>query len=366
MTQASQSIARQAAKAVVVASSGGEAAAIDPKRKLIVGVDMAAADFAVATAWQEQYTYSGKTPNTADACVAFAERMEQMKQACGAAALHLVIEPTGGYEIQLVSEAYRRQWLVTLVNPLAVRRWAQARGQRAKTDRQDALLLARYGADQQPPAQQPPDEAASQLDSLLRRQTDLEQLLRSERNRLGQAQVNPRTPKTVIESIQRTLEALEQERTTLEAAVKQLTTEQAKLALQLKQLRSVPGIGRKSAPYLLALLYRFQARTSGQGTAKQLVAFVGLDPTPFESGSSVHRRSTISRQGDAALRSRLFLCALGGVRGHNHLRQVYQSLLARRKPKKVALVACARKTLVWAWAVFTQATTFDASRFASA
>jgi transposase len=334
--------------------------------KLFVGVDMAKDDFATAIGYQGQYTYCDKTANTAEACVAFADQLEASRQGFGALAIHLVIEPTGGYEQRLVGEAYRRGWLVTLVNPLDVRHWAKGRGKRAKTDRQDALMLAAYGTDRNPLAQEPTDEDAAELDSLLRRQADLEKLLRSERNRQAQIAVNPRTPRAVQESVKRTIEALEQELGHIDEAIKALCAGCEKIAQQLKQLCSVPSIGKKSAPQLLALLYRFQARTAGRGTAKQLVAYVGLDPQPFESGSSVFQRATISRQGDAAMRSMLFLCALGGVRGRNHLREIYTSLCARGKPKKVALIACARKALVWAWAVFTQGTTFDSARFVNA
>jgi hypothetical protein len=66
------------------------------------------------------------------------------------------------------------------------------------------------------------------------------------------------------------------------------------------------------------------------------------------------------------MRSRLFLCALGGVRGNNRLKEIYTSLTARSKAKKLALIACTRKALVWAWAVFTQDTTFDPSHPAKA
>ncbi len=334
--------------------------------KLMVGVDIAKSDFAVATVWCERLTYQGKTTNTPEECLAFVNRMEELRQECGAEAIHLLIEPTGGYELQLVSEAYRRNWRVTLVNPLTVRRWQQGRGKRTKTDRQDALMLAAFGADKNPAPQQPTDEAAAALDALLRRQDDLEKLLRGERNRLAQAALDPRTPQAVHQSIESTIDSLEQGRAAIQDAIRQLFADHVTLARQLKQLVSVPGIGKKSAPYLLALLHRFQAKTDGKGTAKKLVAFVGLDPTPFDSGTSVHRRPTISKQGDSPLRSRLFLCALGGVRGRNHLRTFYSSMLARGKPKKVALIACARKALVWAWAVFSQDTPFDPSRFVNA
>ncbi len=335
-------------------------------KKLMVGVDMAKAEFAAGSVWNEQYTYHSKQKNNEQACTEFIAAMEKLQQEKGAEAIHLIIEPTGGYEAELVSQAYQRQWRVTLVNPVTVRHWQQGRGKRGKADRQDTQMLTLFGADKNPPTQRPTDEAAAQLDSLLRRKDDLQKLLQSENNRLEQATRQPKTPQAVRESIQGTLEALEQALEAIEAAIRQLFVAHGSLARQLKQLISVPAIGQKSAPYILALLHRFDAKTNGTGSAKQLVAFVGLDPQPFESGSSIHHRPTISKQGDAPMRSRLFLCALGGVRGNNRLKEIYTSLTARGKAKKLALVACARKALVWAWAVFTQDTIFDPSLAAKA
>lgn len=327
----------------------------------IVGVDCAKATFTAATVWQGTTVYLGEFANTALAHTQFATAIKQRVQTAAATAIHLIIEPTGGYEAELVAMAYAQGWLVTLVNPLAVRRWAQGQGKRAKTDRQDALMLAHFGAERNPAPQNLPDAAAEELTQLLRRQTDLEQLLRSERNRLDHAQ-RP-TAARVQRSIQRTIDALEQERATVNDDIRQLIAGHADLLRHLKHLLSVPGIGAKTAPHLLALFYRFLARTAGQGTAKQVVAYLGLDPLPHSSGTSVNSPANISRMGDSFMRSRLFLCALGGVRGKNRLREVYQSLVARGKPKKVALVACARKALVWAWAVFTQDTAFDSAHF---
>jgi len=330
-------------------------------KKLMVGVDMAKAEFAAGSVWHGQYSYHGKHSNNESTCTAFIAALEKQQQEVGAEAIHLIIEPTGGYEAQLVSQAYQRHWRVTLVNPLTVRHWQQGRGKRGKADRLDTQMLTLFGADQNPPTQRPTDEAAAQLDSLLRRKDGLQKLLQSENNRLEQATRQPKTPTAVRESLQRTIEALEQALAAIEAAIRQLFADHAALARQLKQLLSVPAIGQKSAPYLLALFHRFAAKTNGTGTAKQLVAFVGLDPQPYESGLSLHPRPTISKPGAVLMRSRLFLCALGGVRGNNRLKEIYTSLTARGKAKKLALVACARKALVWAWAVFTHDTSFDSS-----
>lgn len=336
---------------------------------LYLGVDVSLEhlDIAFATRPTSRHTL-GRYGNHAAGWLALATAVEELQQQGlttdeATPAVHLMVEPTGGYEAGLLYFAYQQGWLVTLVNPLQVRRWAEGQGQRAKTDRQDALMLAGYGATTQPDPQDEMDAGAAHLDDLLRRRHDLEQLRRAEQNRLDQVQRKPRSAPAVQQSLERTLRTLDEELQALEEAIRQLLKEYPVLHAQRKLLRSAPAIGEKLSLELLVLCYRFDAYTRGQGTVKQIVAFLGLDPQPRESGKS-KRRALISRQGNARLRALLYCGALGGVRGHNPLRTFYQRLVADGKAKKLALVACARKVLTWVWALFTTNTPFDAARYA--
>lgn len=304
----------------------------------------------------------GRVSNDAAGWEAMAAQVEQVAQSQQLTTIHLVMEPTGGYEEGLLYFAYAQGWRVTRVNPLQVRRWASGQGVRAKTDRQDALVLAWFAATTQPSAQDAMDEGAAELDELLRRRHDLEQLQRAELNRLAQGQRRPRSSKTVQQSLERTLQTLEEELQGLEEAVKQLLKDRPYLQQQRRILRSAPAIGEKLSLEMLVLCHSFYASTQGQGTAKQLVARLGLDPQPHESGKS-KQRTVISRQGNARLRSLLYCGALGGVRGNNPLKHWYQQLVANGKAKKLALVACARKVLTWVWALFTSNSPFDPTRF---
>lgn len=92
------------------------------------------------------------------------------------------------------------------------------------------------------------------------------------------------------------------------------------------------------------------------------MAYAGLDPQPYESGTSVRGRASISRMGDRQIHHQSFMGALGGVRGNGPLRAFYRRLVARGKPKLLALVAAARKILAWAWAVFHHQTAFNQER----
>lgn len=95
------------------------------------------------------------------------------------------------------------------------------------------------------------------------------------------------------------------------------------------------------------------------------MAYTGLDPQPYESGTSVHRQAGISRMGQREVRRLLYMGALGASRGQNPLPTFYERLVGRGKAKKVALVAAARKLLTWAWAVYHSGTPFDATKFAA-
>jgi len=329
-----------------------------------LGIDVAQASLSVAVAdGQQAAVYVGEFPNHP---TGFEQLVATVNSRWPAQPVQVVVEATGGYEASLVETAHALGWRVSVVNPWRVRQWAKGQGRRTKTDRQDALLLARFAAATQPPAQDPLPEEVADLAELERRKEDLQSLLGSEQNRLRQARQRPRTPPSVLRSLERTIQVLQEELRQVEQAIEQHLTHQATLAQQRRLLLSVPGVGPKVASYLLVLLHRFCAYTAQQGDKKALTAYVGLDPVQQESGRTVAKRPTISKQGDKRARTLLYLGALGGIRGNNPLRTFYQALVARGKARKLALVAAARKLLTWAWAVFVQKTRFDPSRFAHA
>jgi transposase len=330
---------------------------------LYIAVDISQASFAGAAWLAGKAQTLGTYTNDEAGFAAFAERVEQARQTSQATTVHLILEPTGGYELRLALYAYGASWLVSKPNPRQLRQWAQGMNFRTKTDQVDAKMLAEYGFRNQPAPQDLLASSVCELDYLLRRRQDLEKTLRMERNRLANAQAHPDMPKTVLRNLEQTIGLLETQHQEIEQAIEALVKGDASLRQQKRDLLSIPGVGPKNVLPLLVLLARFHALTQGKGTAKQLTAFLGLDVQFADSGTSVHKRPVISKQGDRTGRTLLYMGALGGVRGHNVLRTFYQLLVSRGKAKKLALVACARKILTWAWAVFGSNTPFDSSRF---
>ena len=278
--------------------------------------------------------------------------------------IQVCLEPTGGYEEAFCLFAYAQGWQVHLPNPKQVRDWAKGCGQRAKTDRIDARLLARYLCERRPPLWHPVEAAVSELESLLERKRDLEQMIQQEKNRQQLLARRPRIAGAVTTSVGEVLSSLEQALSQIEQALQAHLTQQPALAEQARQLRTVPGVGAKNVLALLITLSRFFALTQGQGSAKSLTAYAGLDPATLESGTSVRGTRGISRLGNRRLRQQLYMGALGGTRGNNGLRRFYERLVSRGKAKKTALIAAAHKILTWSWAVFRTRSDFDANKYA--
>jgi len=332
---------------------------------LALGVDIAKETFTAALWSEGRGQPLGTFANQPAGFAALGQAVAAALPAAAVGSLPLVLEPTGGYELALAHWAHERGWQVSLPNPRQVRDWAHGLGRRAKTDAQDALTLARYGAERRPPAWQPLPAEIAELESLLRRKDDLEQMLRQERNRQQALARRPQVAGAVPGSIDRVVAALEEELRAIEQALREQQRRHPAIQDMARWLRTVPGVGERTVLPLVVLLHRWHALTGGQGEAKGLVAYTGLDPQPYESGTSVRRRGAISRLGARDLRRRLFMGALGGVRGDHALRGFYQRLVGRGKAKKLALVAAARKILVWAWAVFRRQQPFDATRVAA-
>lgn len=329
---------------------------------LIVGIDMAKPKFD-AGLWHNQGGESlGEFTNDTAGFVKLGKVLAQYDGFEDR--IKLIIEPTGGYEMGLILHALDQGWQVSVPNPKIVKDWARGSGWRAKTDKQDAMMLAQYGVEKTPPPYQPLSVTMQAFSDLITRQEEIKKMLRSERNRLKQYQQRPRQNGRVIKSLENVIDALEEELAAVEEEAKSLIKQDQKLTQLRKRLLTIPGVGPVLVNHLLILLTHWSLRTNKQGTSKQLVAFVGLDPQPFESGHSVYRRPTISKMGDKTTRNKLFMGALGGVRGHNVLADFYQRLVGRGKAKRLALVAAARKILVWSWAVFVNEVDFDATKAA--
>ncbi len=159
--------------------------------------------------------------------------------------------------------------------------------------------------------------------------------------------------KTVYNSLQRDLKHLKKEIALLENRLLELVKQDQQHQLTL--LQTIPGIGLKTALFLIVVTDGFKKFES----ASQLCSYVGITPTIRESGSSVRGRSRISKVGNRKLRNMVFLAALSACTYNKACKALFDRIVAKGKSKKLALIAVANKLLKQAFAIAKSGLPYD-------
>lgn len=255
----------------------------------------------------------------------------------GAPDAHVVLEPTGVYHEPAALALADAGLTLSLVNPAQLRQFALALGFKTKTDKADSLVLARYGATQQPQAWQPPSKSARRLKALLARRDAVADDIQREQNRLEAIEFGD-SPSEVRASINKSIEFLDGELKTLEAMIHAHIDDDPDLRSNKKLLESIPGVGERVSTHMTAL---FAAKTFT--SAEQLAAYLGLVPVQWESGSSVRGRPRMSKAGPKHLRKLLYMPAVTARRWNPHIKAMSDRLLAKGKTLMTVIGACMRK-----------------------
>lgn len=250
----------------------------------------------------------------------------------------IVLEPTGGLETPVTAALLEAGLAVAVVNPAQVRHFAQASGQRAKTDLLDARVLARFGERMRPPARAVPDETTQELRGILARRRQVVERHTAEVHR------RPTTAASLLAELEAHLAYLEAQLAALDVALAR--TIQSSPAWQAKEslLRSIPGIGPVVARTLLAELPEL-----GTLSRQEAAALVGVAPLNRDSGRTVRPRCIGGGRG--GVRAMLYMAALTATRCDPTLRAHYARLVEHGKPPTVARVACMHKLLTIANAI---------------
>lgn len=289
-------------------------------------------------------------PNTAkghQAALRFLARAARPVRVC--------LESTGLYGLDLALCLHQARVAVMVANPRAVRHFATALMQRSKNDQLDAAVLCEFAARMPFVAWRPPSAAALKLVAVARRLEALTDMLAAEKNRLHAASLSQAIPPLIRRDVQRSIQTQQRAIERLTRAVEEFILDDPELARRFELLLSIPGVGATSAVHLLAELTLLPAGMD----VRQWVAYAGLDPREYTSGTSVHKKVRISKAGNKHLRRALYMPALVAVQHQAHLRAYYEHLQARGKTKLQALTATMRKLLHAIFGMFKHDQLFD-------
>ena len=245
----------------------------------------------------------------------------------------IVLEATGGLEAPAAASLAGQGLPVAVLNPRNVRDFARATGELAKTDRIDAAVLSLFAERVQPEVRPLPDDAARDLNALLVRRRQIIEMLVAEKQRLSTAR------STVVKPIKAHIKYLERQLSDIDADLEKAIEKSPLWKAKEKILRSAKGIGPVVARTLLA-----DVPELGQLNRKEIAKLVGVAPLANDSGKSRGRRQISG--GRSHVRSVLFMATLSALRSNPTISAYYNRLVAKGKPRKVAVVACMRKLLI--------------------
>lgn len=245
----------------------------------------------------------------------------------------IIIEATGRLEMPFILACAKAKLPFVIANPIHIKRFAGAIGQRAKTDKLDAQLIAHYGDAIKPPLSTLKPDSMQAMSDLVARRNQLLVMQTMEKNRL---QI---LPKNLAMTIKPILTAFKNQIIKIEDKIVELVESCPDYQAKNLILQSMPGIGKIAAASIIGNLPEL-----GYICSKKASALVGVAPINKESGRFKGQRKI--QGGRHQVRTVLYMAMMSAIQCNPVFKETYQRLVAAGKPKKVAIIACIRKMIV--------------------
>jgi transposase len=303
---------------------------------LIIGIDASKEELVIAT-WPASVVV--RVQNTPDAIGCWLKSVPP--EAC------LGIEATGRCHLALANLAVHEGRSVFVLNPRDVHYYARSIGQRGKTDRMDAQVIARYVAHEKERlrAYSTPPAALSAIETLLRQRAQVTAACVALRQSLAHSDNLAEARDLALAELGHLIDQIDR-------TMRSHLHEHADRQSHWKRLQTIPGIGPLTAALLVSLFERIAFER-----ADALVAFSGLDPRPCDSGRHRGRR-VLTKRGPSEVRRLLFLAAMTFARSPQG-KPLYARYRDRHLSATATFVILARKLLRIAWTLHRKAVDFD-------
>ncbi|MBA3240515.1 MAG: IS110 family transposase [Acidobacteria bacterium] len=313
----------------------------------IIGIDISKLKFDLCLLRENGKLKHKVFPNTPSGFAQLSAWLQKQK----VERVHACMEATGTYGQALATYLFDAGHVVSVVNPAIIKAYAQSHLSRTKTDKADATLIARFFAERKPPAWHPLAREVRELQALVRRLESLLEMHQMEVNRL-EAGVSA---DLVEESLTGHIAYLTEEIKRTTALIHQHIDQHPTLREQRELLISIPGIGNTTAAKLLAEMLDVKLYKS----ARQLAAFAGLVPRLHESGSSIKRKTRLSKIGAPRLRKALYFPAIAAIKYNPSIKAMSLRLKERGLCPMQIIGAAMRKLVHIAYGVLKSGKPFD-------
>ena len=246
---------------------------------------------------------------------------------------HCVMEATDYYLYQLAYFLVGNKILVSVVNPLSVKRFIRMKVSKLKTDKSDAKMICEYAQCEALKRWKGESEAQQECLQVIRMLRFYSKQNIALKNKIHGEDALGSTQTLVVKSIKRSLKSIKKETHLLEKLLLGIVKKSHQYLLT--RLESIPGLGRKTSLMLIVLTDGFDRFE----TASALCCYSGLTPTTRQSGSTIKGRPRISKMGNPKQRNLLFMCSFTACKYNKACKAIYDRIVAKEKSKNLALIA---------------------------
>lgn len=303
---------------------------------MVTGIDCSKDYFDIAVLKEGRVAFKGRFANNSEG---FTDMLSHIQGS------HVAMEATGPYYFQLAKFVYDSGIRISVVNPLVIRRFAQMRMSRAKTDKKDAMVIAEFLEMTSPKLWEPPTEGTQSIRNL---ETYLEGLKQRKHMLFSQLHafeaagtIDQLLYDEIKEEVENYDKRIREKERQIEELIKLHYSEMA------ANIRSVPGIGPRSVSMLIIATGGFRMFEN----YKQVISYFGLAPRIYESGTSVKGRGHICKMGMGQVRKVLYMAATSAIKCNKACKDLYERLRGRGKPYRVALIAVVNKLIKQVFAI---------------
>lgn len=307
-----------------------------------IGIDVSKATLDVATDCGSHHFQIANTPAGHECLVNWLQEQGNIRQ--------IALEASGRYGEAVAFCLVNQGFAVSYLNPKQIHQFAKMKLHYNKTDKQDAQLIAEYCKKFEPDLYQPRHDLQRRLQQRSRRLEQLQKMRQQEVNRSKSGITDP----MIQQQIQSMIAFFDQMIQHTQQAIRDMIKSDDCLAQQYRLLTSIKGIGDQTASLFLA-----EINIHDFDSARQLAAYIGITPQQFQSGTSVNKRASISKQGNARLRSGLYMPAVVAKRYNLPCHIFAKRLEERHKQGKVIVIAVMRKLVHQIYAILKSGRPFD-------
>ena len=266
-----------------------------------------------------------------------------------------VMEATGVYHENLAHHLHKLKQPVCVLLPNKVKHFAKSLNVKTKTDKVDARVIARMGAERKLSNWSPPHPLFKQLRDLTRGYSELMKEKTVFTNRLEALNSGYEPLSMIMKSHKELIKQLDKQLARFKVEIEKLIFSEEWLAEKVKKILTIKGVGLMTVAVILAETQGFEFVQN----IRQLCSYAGYDVVQRQSGTSVSGKSKISKKGNSWIRGALHFPALVASRHNSIMKTTYQRINNRNTYKMIGATAIQRKILVLIYTLWKNDTIFD-------